>query len=75
MRSRLKILVTHSLLGSFAAWLQSILGNVSSHGVFAFLQSAAMRGYGFAIVNRIIRALGVIWAAAVTAYSALGRRP
>lgn len=61
-------------LGSVAAWLQSILGNVGAHSMFAYLQSAAMGGYGVATVNGIIQAWGMISGAAVTVYSGLGGR-
>ena len=61
-------------LGSVAAWLQSILGNVGARSVFAYLQSAAMGGYGVATVNGIVQALGMISGAAVTAYN-WPRRP
>jgi len=59
--------------GSIAAWLQSILGNVGAHSVFAYMQSAAMGGYGVATVNWTVQAWGMISGAAVTIYT--GRRP
>ncbi|KAG9228065.1 hypothetical protein BJ875DRAFT_270963 [Amylocarpus encephaloides] len=62
------------IAGSVAAWLQSILGNVGARSVFAYLQSAAMGGYGVAAVNGIVQALGMISGAAVTAYN-WPRRP
>lgn len=42
--------------------------------MFAYLQSAAMGGYGVATVNGIIQAWGMISGAAVTVYSGLGGR-
>lgn len=59
-------------LGSFAACLQSILGTVSAHSLFAYLQSAAMGGYGAATVNGIVQAWGMIWAAVAMVYSYFG---
>ena len=61
-------------LGSIAAWIQSMLGNIGAHSTFAYLQSAAMGGYGTPIVNGIIQAWGMISGAAVTMYSGLGGR-
>ena len=61
-------------LGSVAASLQSILGNVGAHSVFAYLQSTAMGGYGVATVNGIVQACAVISGGAITAYSNLARR-
>lgn len=46
--------------GSVAASLQSILGNVGAGSVFAYLQSAAMGGYGAAFVNGAMQAGAVI---------------
>jgi hypothetical protein len=71
VRSRLNL--SCIALGSIAAWLQSILGNVGAPSVFAYLQSAAMGGYGVATVNGIVQAWGVVSGAAITIYS--GRRP
>ena len=72
VRSRLKFCCI--TLGSVAAWLQLILGNVGARSVFAYLQSAAMGGYRVAIVNGIVQALGMILGAAITAYN-WPRRP
>jgi len=60
-------------LGSVAAWLQSILGNVGAHNVFAYLQSAAMGGYKVTAVNGIMQACAMISEVAIT-YSSLARR-
>ena len=43
-------------LGSVAAWLQSALGPIGAGSAFAYLQSAAMGGYGAAVVNGITQA-------------------
>ncbi|KAL3421795.1 hypothetical protein PVAG01_05951 [Phlyctema vagabunda] len=51
--------------GTIAAWLQSSLGNAGAHGVFAYLQSAAMGGYGVATVNGLVQAWGVVSGAAL----------
>ena len=53
-------------LGSITAWLQSILGNISAHSVFAYLQSTAMGGYR---VARIIQAWGMISRATIMIYT------
>ncbi|KAI1410985.1 hypothetical protein F5Y13DRAFT_166713 [Hypoxylon sp. FL1857] len=45
--------------GSFAAGAQAGIGNVVAGSTFATLQSAAMAGYGAAIVNGVIQAGGV----------------
>lgn len=60
--------------GSVAAWLQSILGNVGAHSVFAYLQSTAMGGYGVATVNGLVQACAMVSEGFVTAYSSLARR-
>ncbi|RDW70986.1 hypothetical protein BP6252_07549 [Coleophoma cylindrospora] len=62
------------LAGSVAASLQSMLGNVGAHSVFAYLQSAAMGGYGVASVNGIVQACAIISEGAVAAYSGLAGR-
>ena len=72
VRSRLKFCCI--ALGSVAAWLQSILGNVGAHSVFAYLQSAAMGGYGVATINGITQACGMVSGAAVAVYSGLAGR-
>ncbi|RDW83501.1 hypothetical protein BP5796_04992 [Coleophoma crateriformis] len=59
------------IAGSVAASLQSMVGNVGAHSTFAYLQSAAMGGYGVATVNGIVQACAMISTAAVTAYSSL----
>ncbi|KFY41087.1 hypothetical protein V494_03228 [Pseudogymnoascus sp. VKM F-4513 (FW-928)] len=46
--------------GSAAAAFQSMLGNVGAPSVFAYLQSAAMGGYGAAAVNGVAQACGVV---------------
>jgi hypothetical protein len=51
--------------GTVAAWLQSILGNVGAHSVFAYLQSAVMGGYGVATVNGVMQACAMISEAAI----------
>jgi hypothetical protein len=40
---------------SFAAFVQSWIGNVPRYGIFAFLQSAGMNGYGFAWTKNMMR--------------------
>lgn len=52
--------------GTVAAWLQSILGNVGTHSMFAYLQSAAMGGYGVTAVSGITQACAMISEVAVT---------
>ncbi|KFZ07988.1 hypothetical protein V502_09630 [Pseudogymnoascus sp. VKM F-4520 (FW-2644)] len=42
--------------GSVAASLQTMLGNVGAGSIFAYLQSAAMGGYGVAAVNGVAQA-------------------
>lgn len=44
-----------TLQGSFAAFIQSWIGNVLRYGVFAFLQSAGMNGCGFAWTMNMAR--------------------
>ncbi|KAF5567791.1 interferon-induced 6-16 [Fusarium phyllophilum] len=39
------------LLGSFASWAQSLIGNVAPRSLFAIFQSAAMGGYGVEILG------------------------
>ena len=48
------------------AWLQSILENVGAQSVFAYLQSAAMGGYGVAAVNSIMQACAAMLSAAAS---------
>lgn len=67
VRSKIKTRFCCIALGSVAAWLQSILGNIGAHSVFPYLQSAAIGGYGVATVNGIVQAWGIISGAAVTA--------
>ncbi|KFY32997.1 hypothetical protein V495_08530 [Pseudogymnoascus sp. VKM F-4514 (FW-929)] len=55
--------------GSVAAWLQSMLGNVGAPSIFAYLQSAAMGGYGVAAVNGVAQACAVISGGVVSMYS------
>ncbi|CAL3967313.1 unnamed protein product [Diplocarpon coronariae] len=43
--------------GSAAAAFQSISGGIAAKSVFAFLQSAAMGGYGTFVVNGVVSAL------------------
>ncbi|ELR02185.1 hypothetical protein GMDG_00978 [Pseudogymnoascus destructans 20631-21] len=51
---------TGPVAGSVAASLQSMLGNVGAHRVFAYLQSAAMGGYGVSAINGVTQACAVI---------------
>jgi len=53
--------------GSVAAWLQSVLGPIGAGSAFAYLQSAAMGGYGVAVVNGITQACAAISGTAVAA--------
>jgi hypothetical protein len=55
------------IVGSLAAGCQSALGNVVSGGAFATLESAAMGGYGVAIVNSAVQ-VGVGGVAAGAAF-------
>ncbi|TAQ86342.1 hypothetical protein B7494_g5308 [Chlorociboria aeruginascens] len=41
--------------GSFAAGLQSTIGNVGARSAFAYVQSAAMGGYGAGAVASVVR--------------------
>jgi len=50
--------------GSVAAGIQSMLGNVGAHSVFAYLRSAAIGGYGLTVVNGITQAGAAISGAA-----------
>lgn len=45
-------------VGSIAAWIQSVISPVTARSLFAILQSAAMDGYGAAIVNGVTAAAG-----------------
>jgi hypothetical protein len=56
----MKLTLNESIPGSVVASLQSILGNVGAHSVFASLQSAAMGGYGVATVNGTMQACVII---------------
>ncbi|KAI9657395.1 MAG: hypothetical protein M1821_003077 [Bathelium mastoideum] len=50
--------------GTAAAWIQSVIGPVAARGIFATLQSAAMGGYGAAVVNGTASAAGgsvMVW--------------
>ncbi|KAK6583924.1 hypothetical protein PZA11_003654 [Diplocarpon coronariae] len=49
--------LTYDLVGSAAAAFQSISGGIAAKSVFAFLQSAAMGGYGTFVVNGVVSAL------------------
>jgi hypothetical protein len=40
-----------NMIGSFAAWTQSIFGPIVAKSLFAILQSAAMGGYGLVYVK------------------------
>ncbi|OBT89854.1 hypothetical protein VE02_00813 [Pseudogymnoascus sp. 03VT05] len=51
---------TGPVASSVAASLQSMLGNVGAGSVFAYLQSAAMGGYGAVVVNGATQACAVI---------------
>lgn len=46
-----------------------MLGNVVARSVFAYLQSAAMGGYGVAAVNGVVQACAVISGGVVSVYS------
>ena len=50
-------------IGSAAAAIQAGIGNVTARSVFATLQSAAMGGYGGAVVGGLVRAgaVGLGW--------------
>ncbi|CCT66234.1 uncharacterized protein FFB20_01789 [Fusarium fujikuroi] len=66
---------TSKLLGSFAAWIQSLIGNVVTGSLFATLQSAAMGGFGVGI---LVKAVSMIFAFVCyvfgrLAYSAFGQ--
>jgi hypothetical protein len=50
-----KGVVALTLQGSFAAFIPSWIGNVPRYGIFAFLQSAGMNGYGFAWTKNMMR--------------------
>ncbi|KAF4952336.1 hypothetical protein FGADI_6826 [Fusarium gaditjirri] len=41
------------LLGSFASWIQGLIGNVAPKILFAIFQSAAMDGYGAGILGNV----------------------
>jgi hypothetical protein len=47
-------------IGSAAAAIQASAGNVAAGGAFATLQSAAMGGYGGAVVGGLVRAGAVV---------------
>ncbi|KAK3955792.1 hypothetical protein QBC32DRAFT_332653 [Pseudoneurospora amorphoporcata] len=57
--------------GSRAAKIQSIMRIVAATSVFAIFQSAAMGGYGAAIVVSAMQAAGVLTAVLGTALAAL----
>ncbi|KAF5601216.1 hypothetical protein FPANT_1823 [Fusarium pseudoanthophilum] len=63
------------LLGSFAAWIQSLIGNVVAGSLFATLQSAAMGGYGVGILAKAISMLFALicYIFGRLAYSAFGQ--
>jgi hypothetical protein len=44
-----------TLQGSFAAFIQAWIGSVPRYGIFAFLQSAGMNGYGSAGMKYMMR--------------------
>jgi hypothetical protein len=50
-----KGVVVLTLQGSFAALIQSWIGNVPRYGIFSFLQSAGMNGYGSAGMKYMMR--------------------
>ncbi|KAI1452291.1 hypothetical protein F4805DRAFT_472613 [Annulohypoxylon moriforme] len=57
--------------GSVAAGAQAAAGNVAAGSAFATLQSAAMAGYGAAIVNGVIQAGGAVAAIATGGTAAM----
>ncbi|KAF5660530.1 hypothetical protein FCIRC_12125 [Fusarium circinatum] len=63
------------LLGSFASWAQSLIGNVAPRSLFAIFQSAAMGGYGVEILGNVVNMFSAIptYAFARFAYSAFGQ--
>jgi hypothetical protein len=60
-----------SLLGSLAAGIHAGIGNVVAGSAFATVQSAAMAGYGTAVVGGIVQGVGVAVAAGGAAYGVL----
>lgn len=48
------------MIGLAAARADSPHGQIAAHGVFAMMQSAAAGGYGVAIVNVAVQAIGVV---------------
>jgi hypothetical protein len=54
-------------IGSAAAGMQSLVGNVAAGSLFAFCQSAAMGGYGAAVVSAVSGGVAVGAAIASTA--------
>mgnify|MGYP001567842483 CR=1 FL=1 len=61
-------------LGSIAASIQSMMGSIGAPSVFAYLQSAAMGGYGVAAVNGVAQACAFISGGAVSMYSSFTGR-
>ena len=47
------------LAGSFAAWIQSMIGNVAAGSIFAFLQGAGAAGCSF-LFNCVMAIIGGI---------------
>ncbi|KAK1827351.1 hypothetical protein QBC39DRAFT_375732 [Podospora conica] len=58
---------TGPVAGSIAAWIQSWIGNVVGGSLFATLQSAAMGGYGVAVVAAVVEWVGAVAMAIVAA--------
>lgn len=46
--------------GSFAAIMQSTIGNVGAGSLFALGQSAGAGGAGLAVVNGVVQAVGAV---------------
>ncbi|KFY28660.1 hypothetical protein V493_02815, partial [Pseudogymnoascus sp. VKM F-4281 (FW-2241)] len=65
---------TGPVAGSIAASLQSMLGNVGASSFFAYLQSAAMGGYGAVAVNGVAQACAFISGGVVSFYSGFSGR-
>ncbi|KAI9694368.1 MAG: hypothetical protein M1820_008968 [Bogoriella megaspora] len=60
--------------GSIAAWIQSITHPIVRGGIFATLRSAAMGGFGTAIVNGLTSAAGVVGAVIASSFGFFGGR-
>lgn len=49
-----------NILGSIAAGIQGVIGNVAARSLFAILQSAGAGGYGVAAIHGIVRVIGAV---------------